>query len=378
MLESVTRNVSVSSTVPLLPRRLARPRAPNEPPPAPRTRELSLRPDNPDRARPHPLRRQPAEGRPRPLAAARLPGAAAGRADPRRGRRRPRRAVRRHPPARRRRPRRPARLQRSARGPRPRRPCAGAPRGPRRAHGPRPGARRAPRTRPRHGREPGVHDAARPTPTRPGTDADAHDATRRRTDAPPATRSRRRPSHRWRGIARADVRTLSLLGVLAALVVVGGITKPDEFLDTRNLQLVLTQASVIGVVTVGMTFVIIGGGIDLSVGAIVALASVWATTVATQEYGFARHALHRGDRRRGLRPGQRAAHRLRRRWCRSSPPSPCSPRRADSPCRSPTARRRSSPSSRCWTSASRDAYVLGIPPLVLVFAAVTVARLAAC
>ncbi|MGV9418912.1 ABC transporter permease [Streptomyces sp. NPDC003674] len=92
----------------------------------------------------------------------------------------------------------------------------------------------------------------------------------------------------WRGLpARADVRTLSLLGVLAALVVIGCVTRPDEFLDTRNLQLVLTQASVIGVVTVGMTFVITAGGIDLSVGAIVALASVWATTVATQEYGFA-------------------------------------------------------------------------------------------
>ncbi|MEU0391842.1 ABC transporter permease [Streptomyces sp. NPDC006208] len=84
-----------------------------------------------------------------------------------------------------------------------------------------------------------------------------------------------------------DVRNLSLLGVLAALIAVGGITKPDEFLATSNLQLVLTQASVIGVVTVGMTFVITSGGIDLSVGAIVALASVWATTVATQEYGFA-------------------------------------------------------------------------------------------
>ncbi|MGI5358383.1 ABC transporter permease [Streptomyces sp. CA-252508] len=86
---------------------------------------------------------------------------------------------------------------------------------------------------------------------------------------------------------RADVRNLSLLGVLAVLIAVGGITRPDQFLDTSNLQLVLTQASVIGVVTVGMTFVIISGGIDLSVGAIVALASVWATTVATQEYGFA-------------------------------------------------------------------------------------------
>ncbi|MFF6773228.1 ABC transporter permease [Streptomyces sp. NPDC012637] len=84
-----------------------------------------------------------------------------------------------------------------------------------------------------------------------------------------------------------DVRNLSLLGVLAALVVVGGVTRPAEFLTTSNLQLVLTQASVIGVVTVGMTFVITSGGIDLSVGAVVALASVWATTVATQEYGFA-------------------------------------------------------------------------------------------
>ncbi|GHE63377.1 ABC transporter [Streptomyces longispororuber] len=92
----------------------------------------------------------------------------------------------------------------------------------------------------------------------------------------------------WRALAaRADLRTLSLLGVLAALAVIGGVTQPDAFLDTDNLQLILTQASVIGVVTVGMTFVIISGGIDLSVGAIVALASVWATTVATQEYGFA-------------------------------------------------------------------------------------------
>ncbi|WP_435973213.1 ABC transporter permease [Streptomyces sp. Qhu_M48] len=93
---------------------------------------------------------------------------------------------------------------------------------------------------------------------------------------------------RWRAIGvRADVRNLSLLGVLVVLIAVGGLTRPAEFLATSNLQLVLTQASVIGVVTVGMTFVITSGGIDLSVGAIVALASVWATTLATQEFGFA-------------------------------------------------------------------------------------------
>ncbi|MFE3943943.1 ABC transporter permease [Streptomyces sp. NPDC059118] len=101
----------------------------------------------------------------------------------------------------------------------------------------------------------------------------------------PGPRTKDAPARR-RG-PRVDVRSLSLIGVLAVLIAVGGITEPDAFLDTGNLQLILTQASVIGVVTVGMTFVITSGGIDLSVGAMVALASVWATTVATQEYGFA-------------------------------------------------------------------------------------------
>ncbi|MFG3193593.1 ABC transporter permease [Streptomyces omiyaensis] len=114
-----------------------------------------------------------------------------------------------------------------------------------------------------------------------------HSATPAGREAPPAPAvSGGKTSALRPPVLRPDVRTLSLLGVLAALVAVGGLTRPAEFLATSNLQLVLTQASVIGVVTVGMTFVITGGGIDLSVGAIVALASVWATTVATQEYGF--------------------------------------------------------------------------------------------
>ncbi|MFC7303385.1 ABC transporter permease [Streptomyces monticola] len=110
-------------------------------------------------------------------------------------------------------------------------------------------------------------------------------------DTPPAARKTAAApddhGRRWHDrLFRADVRTLSLIGVLVVLALIGGFTKPDEFLATSNVQLILTQASVIGVVTVGMTFVIISGGIDLSVGAIVALASVWATTLATQEYGF--------------------------------------------------------------------------------------------
>jgi ribose transport system permease protein len=78
---------------------------------------------------------------------------------------------------------------------------------------------------------------------------------------------------------------IGLIGVLVLLALVGGLTKPSEFLVYNNIVVILTQASVIGVISVGMTYVIIGGGIDLSVGAIVALATVWATTKATQVYG---------------------------------------------------------------------------------------------
>jgi len=79
-------------------------------------------------------------------------------------------------------------------------------------------------------------------------------------------------------------RNLGLVAVLVLLCVVG-VATADTFATTSNLLTILTSASIIGVITVGVTFVIIGGGIDLSVGKVMALASVWATTVATQSFG---------------------------------------------------------------------------------------------
>jgi len=77
-------------------------------------------------------------------------------------------------------------------------------------------------------------------------------------------------------------RNAGLVVALVLLLIVGIITAGDRFASPENALTILRLASVIGVVSVGMTFVICGGGIDLSVGAIVALSSVWATTVATQ------------------------------------------------------------------------------------------------
>jgi ribose transport system permease protein len=77
-------------------------------------------------------------------------------------------------------------------------------------------------------------------------------------------------------------RNLGLVIALLILCLIGLLTAGDRFASVNNMLTILRLASVIGVISVGMTFVITGGGIDLSVGAIVALASVWATTVATQ------------------------------------------------------------------------------------------------
>ena len=77
-------------------------------------------------------------------------------------------------------------------------------------------------------------------------------------------------------------RNLGLVVALLLICAVGVITAGDRFASIDNTLTILRFASTIGVVSIGMTFVITGGGIDLSVGAILALCSVWATTFATQ------------------------------------------------------------------------------------------------
>jgi ribose transport system permease protein len=88
-------------------------------------------------------------------------------------------------------------------------------------------------------------------------------------------------TRRWAGI---ELRNLGLVLVLVVLAIVGLLTS-DTFATSGNIKNILVSSAVTGVVTVGVTLVIIGGGIDLSVGALLALASVWATTLQTQSYG---------------------------------------------------------------------------------------------
>lgn len=77
-------------------------------------------------------------------------------------------------------------------------------------------------------------------------------------------------------------RNAGLVVALLIICIVGALTAGDRFSSTDNALTILRLAATIGVVSIGMTFVIIGGGIDLSVGAIVALSSVWCTTLSTR------------------------------------------------------------------------------------------------
>jgi ribose/xylose/arabinose/galactoside ABC-type transport system permease subunit len=63
---------------------------------------------------------------------------------------------------------------------------------------------------------------------------------------------------------------LGLLFVMALF----SILAPEKFATGANLQLILLQTAVVGTAALGMTMVIISGGIDLSVGSVIALTTV--------------------------------------------------------------------------------------------------------
>jgi len=72
-------------------------------------------------------------------------------------------------------------------------------------------------------------------------------------------------------------------GILIALILVSVFLSfaSEYFLTTRNILNVLRQTSINGILAIGMTFVILTRGIDLSVGSLVALTGVMAASFAT-------------------------------------------------------------------------------------------------
>src|SRR3954469_17670486 len=93
--------------------------------------------------------------------------------------------------------------------------------------------------------------------------------------APAQTAGPSRSSAALGRVKALEVQEYALGVVVILLFVVGAILKPDTFPTWDNVRNMLTQASVVGVLAIGMTFVIATAGIDLSVGSMVAAAGVF-------------------------------------------------------------------------------------------------------
>lgn len=94
-----------------------------------------------------------------------------------------------------------------------------------------------------------------------------------------------RPSGTW--VSKLTGATGPLIGLLLLCLFLTFST--DTFLSVRNGLNILDQITVLGIMAVGMTFVILIGGIDLSVGSVLALAMMvmgWTANVAGLPLGL--------------------------------------------------------------------------------------------
>ena len=75
------------------------------------------------------------------------------------------------------------------------------------------------------------------------------------------------------GRAAVSQRFFAVLVLLVVLVVVFSLTQ-ERFFTSPNIKALLTSAAILWVVSIGLTFVMLAGGFDLSIGSMLALASV--------------------------------------------------------------------------------------------------------
>ena len=104
---------------------------------------------------------------------------------------------------------------------------------------------------------------------------------------------------------------LVLLGIALIFELLGWIFVGQSFLfNPQRLTVMILQVSVIGIIAVGVTQVIITGGIDLSSGSVVGLTAMVAASLA-QHSDFAARRLSVADRPAGVHPGRRRPARRR-------------------------------------------------------------------
>ena len=86
----------------------------------------------------------------------------------------------------------------------------------------------------------------------------------------------------------------SAIVALVAIVVIATILAGDNFMSQTNIINILRTVSIIGIISLGMTLIIISGGIDLSVGSALVLmgaGGIWVLDGLTASSSpFSRHS----------------------------------------------------------------------------------------
>lgn len=80
--------------------------------------------------------------------------------------------------------------------------------------------------------------------------------------------------------SRLDIRHIIPFLSLIIVLIIFGILIPKKFANVQNIILIIQQSVITMTVGFGMTFVIVGGSIDLSVGSVLALSGIVGATIA--------------------------------------------------------------------------------------------------
>lgn len=88
-----------------------------------------------------------------------------------------------------------------------------------------------------------------------------------------------------RNRARQWGRALGPLGGLLVIFILFAVIGPPSFRSAHSLETIARQTAIVGMGSLGMTLVIIAGGIDLSIGSIVALATVGIAALLAANLG---------------------------------------------------------------------------------------------
>src|SRR3712207_6575296 len=90
--------------------------------------------------------------------------------------------------------------------------------------------------------------------------------------------------------SRVNRRFLGLVAALGALILLNVVLTPN-FLAVQTLAVNVSQVATVAIVALGMTLVIATGGVDLSVGAVMAVAGALAPLIFLSEWGTANPGL---------------------------------------------------------------------------------------